>query len=41
MELKVLFSIPYDLARYLSSDKIFNTPFSKYGTAYKQIHKLS
>lgn len=41
MELKVPFSIPYDLARYLSSEKIFKTPFSKYGTAYKQIHKLS
>lgn len=41
MELKVLFSIPYDLTKYLSSEKIFKTPFSKYGTAYKQIHKLS
>lgn len=41
MELKVLFSIPYDLAKYLSSEKIFKTSFSKYGTAYKQIHKLS
>lgn len=41
MELKVPFSIPYDLAKYLSSEKIFKTPFSKYGTAYKQIHKLS
>lgn len=41
MELKVPFSIPYDLTKYLSSEKIFKTPFSKYGTAYKQIHKLS
>ncbi len=41
MELKVPFSIPYELAKYLSSEKIFKTPFSKYGTAYKQIHKLS
>lgn len=41
MELKVPFSIPYNLAKYLSSEKIFKTPFSKYGTAYKQIHKLS
>ncbi len=41
MKLKVPFSIPYDLAKYLSSEKIFKTPFSKYGTAYKQIHKLS
>ena len=41
MELKAPFSIPYDLAKYLSSEKIFKTPFSKYGTAYKQIHKLS
>lgn len=41
MELKVPFSIPYDFAKYLSSEKIFKTPFSKYGTAYKQIHKLS
>lgn len=41
MELKVSFSIPYNLAKYLSSEKIFKTPFSKYGTAYKQIHKLS
>lgn len=41
MELKVPFSIPYDLAKYLSSEKIFKRPFSKYGTAYKQIHKLS
>lgn len=41
MELKVPFSIPYDLAKYLSSEKTFKTPFSKYGTAYKQIHKLS
>lgn len=41
MELKVPFSIPYDLAKYSSSEKIFKTPFSKYGTAYKQIHKLS
>lgn len=41
MELKVPFSIPYDLAKYLSSEKIFKTPFSKYGTAYKQMHKLS
>lgn len=41
MELKVPFSISYDLAKYLSSEKIFKTPFSKYGTAYKQIHKLS
>lgn len=41
MELKVPFSIPYDLAKYLSSEKIFKTTFSKYGTAYKQIHKLS
>lgn len=41
MELKVPFSIPYDLAKYLSSEKIFKTPFSKYGTAYEQIHKLS
>lgn len=41
MELKVPFSIPYDLAKYLSSEKIFKTSFSKYGTAYKQIHKLS
>lgn len=41
MELKIPFSIPYDLAKYLSSEKIFKTPFSKYGTAYKQIHKLS
>lgn len=41
MELKVPFPIPYNLAKYLSSEKIFKTPFSKYGTAYKQIHKLS
>lgn len=41
MELKVPFLIPYDFAKYLSSEKIFKTPFSKYGTAYKQIHKLS
>lgn len=41
MELKVPFSIPYNLAKYLSSEKIFKTSFSKYGTAYKQIHKLS
>lgn len=41
MELKVPFSIPYDLTKYLSSEKIFKTSFSKYGTAYKQIHKLS
>lgn len=41
MELKVPFSIPYNLAKYLSSEKIFKRPFSKYGTAYKQIHKLS
>lgn len=41
MELKIPFSIPYDLAKYLSSEKIFKIPFSKYGTAYKQIHKLS
>ena len=41
MELKVPFSISYDLAKYLSSEEIFKTPFSKYGTAYKQIHKLS
>lgn len=41
MELKVPFSIPYDFAKDLSSEKIFKTPFSKYGTAYKQIHKLS
>lgn len=41
MELKVPFSNPYDLAKYLSSEKIFKTSFSKYGTAYKQIHKLS
>lgn len=41
MELKVPFSIPYELAKYLSSEKIFKTSFSKYGTAYKQIHKLS
>lgn len=41
MELKVPFSIPYDLAKYSSSEKIFKTSFSKYGTAYKQIHKLS
>lgn len=41
MELKVPFSIPYDLTKYLSSEKIFKTPFSKYGTAYKQINKLS
>lgn len=41
MELKVPFSIPYDLTKYLSSEKIFKTPFSKYCTAYKQIHKLS
>lgn len=41
MELKVPFSIPYDLTKYLSSEKIFKTPFSKYGTAYKQIHKIS
>ena len=41
MELKVPFSIPYELAKYLSSEKIFKTPFSKYGTAYKQIHELS
>jgi len=41
MELKLPFSIPYDLAKYLSSEKIFKTSFSKYGTAYKQIHKLS
>lgn len=41
MELKVPFSIPYNLAKDLSSEKIFKTPFSKYGTAYKQIHKLS
>lgn len=41
MELKLPFSIPYDLAKYLSSEKIFKTSFSKYGTANKQIHKLS
>lgn len=41
MELKVPFSIPYNLAKYLSSEKVFKRPFSKYGTAYKQIHKLS
>lgn len=41
MELKVPFSIPYNLAKYLSSEKIFKRLFSKYGTAYKQIHKLS
>lgn len=41
MKLKVPFSIPYDFAKDLSSEKIFKTPFSKYGTAYKQIHKLS
>lgn len=41
MELKVPFSIPYNLAKYLLSEKIFKTSFSKYGTAYKQIHKLS
>lgn len=41
MELKVPFSIPYNLAKYLSSEKIFKTSFSKYGTAYKQIHKIS
>lgn len=41
MELKVPFSIPYDLAKYLSSDKIFKTPFSKYGTAYKQIYQIT
>ena len=33
MELKVPFSIPYNLAKYLSSEKIFKTSFSKYGTA--------
>ena len=38
MKLKVPFSIPYDFAKDLSSEKIFKTPFSKYGTAYKQIH---
>ena len=41
MELKVPFSIPYDLAKYLSSEKIFKTPFSKYGTAYKQIYQIA
>lgn len=41
MELKVPFSIPYNLAKYLSSEKIFKTSFSKYCTAYKQINKLS
>lgn len=41
MELKVPFSIPYDLAKYLSSEKIFKTPFSKYGTAYKQIYQIT
>lgn len=41
MELKVPFSNPYDLTKYLSNEKIFKTTFSKYGTAYKQIHKLS
>lgn len=41
MELKVPFSIPYNLTKYLSNEKIFKTTFSKYGTAYKQIHKLS
>lgn len=41
MELKVPLSIPYDLAKYLSSEKIFKTPFSKYGTAYKQIYQIA
>ena len=41
MELKVPFSIPYDLAKYLSSEKIFKTPFSKYGIAYKQIYQIT
>lgn len=41
MELKVPFSIPYDLAKYLSSEKIFKAPFSKYGTAYKQIYQIA
>lgn len=41
MELKAPFSIPYDLAKYLSSEKIFKTTFSKYGTAYKQIYQIT
>lgn len=37
MELKVPLSIPYELAVFLSKEKIFKISFSKYGMAYQKI----
>ncbi len=37
MELKVPLAIPYELANFLSKEKIFKASFSKYGMAYKKI----
>ena len=39
MEIKTAFAIPFYLARFLSENNIFKTPFSKYGTAYKKLFK--
>ena len=39
MEIKTAFAIPFYLARFLSENQIFKTPFSKYGTAYKKLFK--
>ena len=37
MEIKCSYGMPLWLASLLSKEKIFKTPFSKYGTAYKKI----
>jgi len=40
MEIKVAAAMPLWLARLLSEQKIFQTSFSKYGTAYAQMQQL-
>jgi hypothetical protein len=40
MEIKVAAAMPLWLARLLSEQRIFQTSFSKYGTAYKQMQQL-
>lgn len=40
MELKVPYSVPYELSKYLSKENIFRTSFSKYGEAYKKMHEI-
>ena len=37
MEIKCSYGMPIWLTRLLSKEKIYKTPFSKYGTAYKMI----